>query len=649
MGKRPVARVLPDSRVPQLDRLFDYTIPEGMDVSVGCRVKAPMGRGERLHNGWVVDIVEDTVFSGTLAALDSVVSPVPVVTGELLDLAKRVATRGAGGVADVLRLAIPPRAARVEQAWLARDGHTEQPPGFDLVDTGYPDGAFGVLGHSGAKHWLGLPYGVESTGAGPIPRGHATVARLAQSVLATGRSVVVCLPDWRDVSAFQAYLEDTLDSQWWTRWDPSDSPSTRYQAYLRTRESQPVIAFGSRHSIYAPVSHLGLVIVVNDADDSHLEPLAPYPHSRDIALMRAEDTGCAVVFASLTPSLESLRLLSMGYLNAIRPSTDTRPRVIPTALGRTDNDPHTPARLPSLAFRGVNNSLKDGPVLVQVFHSGYSPGLVCGSCRERARCRQCGGPLTAPGPQGPVSCGWCGHIVGRWACSECSGTDFHPSGHGLGRTATELGKAFPGFPVVRSDGSHKVHRVTADPALIVATRGAEPIAEGGYRAVLLLDGEAMLQRPALDALEDTIMAWESALALLAPGQTGYLTDLEGQVAQAVAAGAIESLLSRELAERTALGMPPAVRIASLTGPRGAVQALVDACGALDGVSTVGTATSGPTVTTVIRFPYRVGKDVAELVRAGVVRNASQARRGSGRVKAVMDDVTALDALASQSQ
>ena len=61
--------------------------------------------------------------------------------------------------------------------------------------------------------------------------------------------------------------------------------------------------------------------------------------------------------------------------------------------------------------------------------------------------------------------------------------------------------------MIRSDGEHVVTEVGAAPALVVATRGAEPVTPGGYKVVLLLDGAAMLQRDSLGALEESIQAW----------------------------------------------------------------------------------------------------------------------------------------------
>lgn len=652
MGEHPVARVLPESRLPQLDRVFDYSIPEGMDVTPGVRVRVPMGRGGRLQAGIVVDVVKESSFEGKLTAIDTLVSPVAVVTPELHRLAEAVARRQAGGVADIVRLAVPPRAVRVEKAWLNREVGAPAEGAPPEAPDSYDQDLWAGLIEAGTRHWWQLPYGLHPTAEGSIPRGHWEIALLAAQALAGGMGVVICVPDWRDQLLLDAALRELVDESVLAPFVATETPSERYRSYLRTLEQTPSIAYGARHAIYAPVSQLGLVIVLSDGDDLHREPLAPYPHSRDVALIRGEHTGAAVVFTSHVPSLPVLRLMQMGYLSAVRPRHHDRPRVIPTALGRLSDDHQTPGRLPSVAYRAVVDALKSGPVLVQVFHAGYSPGLTCRSCGERARCLQCGGPLKTSHHSGPVSCGWCGHLAALWSCSECGGSEHRPSGHGVGRTTQELGKAFPGVPIIRADGETKTASVPARPALVVATRGAEPIAVGGYRAALLLDGEAMLQRASLGALEDTLQGWEWAMSLLAPGAVAYLTDLEGKVAQSFASGGVEVLLERELQQRQELRMPPTIRLASVTGPRPEVEAVVstltgsDSPAAIAGqVDALGPIRTESGVTFLLRMSYRVAPEVGATLRAAVVRSATAGPRRTARLKVVMDDVDALDAMA----
>lgn len=67
------------------------------------------------------------------------------------------------------------------------------------------------------------------------------------------------------------------------------------------------------------------------------------------------------------------------------------------------------------------------------------------------------------------------------------------------RTAEELGRAFPGKPVVTSSGENIKAMVPDTAALVVATVGAEPVAPAGYAAALLLDGNSLLRRENLRA------------------------------------------------------------------------------------------------------------------------------------------------------
>ncbi|MZE80235.1 primosome assembly protein PriA, partial [Streptomyces sp. SID5475] len=101
-----------------------------------------------------------------------------------------------------------------------------------------------------------------------------------------------------------------------------------------------------------------------------------------------------------------------------------------------------------------------------------------------------------------------------WHCPECGGARLRGQVFGARRTAEELGRAFPAVPVRTSGRDHVLDTVPDAPALVVSTPGAEPVAEGGYAAALLLDGWAMLGRPDLRAGEETLRRWLGAAALV---------------------------------------------------------------------------------------------------------------------------------------
>ena len=168
-------------------------------------------------------------------------------------------------------------------------------------------------------------------------------------------------------------------------------------------------------------------------------------------------------------------------------------------------------------------------------------------------------------------CRWCGALAADWTCARCGSGQLRALVTGAARTAEELGRAFPGVPVRTSGGQHVLATVPAEPALVIATPGAEPVAPGGYAAALLLDGWALLGRPSLRAAEEALRRWLNAAALVRPGGTVVvLAEATLPAVQALIRWDPVTFSERELAERAELGFPPAVRMASVTGPAEAV-------------------------------------------------------------------------------
>jgi primosomal protein N' (replication factor Y) len=110
-ARLPVARLLVDVPLAHLDRPFDYLVPERMAEAAvpGCRVRVRFAG--QLVGGYLLERVATSDHQGRLAWLERVVSPERVLTPQIAALAREVADRYAGTVADVLRLAIPPRHA----------------------------------------------------------------------------------------------------------------------------------------------------------------------------------------------------------------------------------------------------------------------------------------------------------------------------------------------------------------------------------------------------------------------------------------------------------------------------------------------------------------------------------------------------------
>ncbi|PZO57709.1 MAG: hypothetical protein DI639_12820 [Leifsonia xyli] len=652
-----VARVVLDSPLPQLDRLFDYRVPAELeeDCVPGVRVKVPLRTGARMSDGYVVEIVDEGDYPGELSAIETLVSPVPVLAPEIWKLARAVADRAAGVASDVLRLAVPTRQVRAEKAWLARDPAWSPPTVTAPPVTGYAEGMLeGVIAEHDRAAVAAVPHPVALPGpsgdggdgdgddaADPVwvPGWAATLAQAAAHTLAAEQSAVIAVPDFRDVIDLERALLAVLPPERVVRFDAKQTNGQRAKALLQAR-THPVVAIGNRTAVYAPATDLGLIAMWDDGDASFIEQRAPYVHTRDVALVRAAQSGAALLFVSHARSTDVQRLVELHWLQDVTPFRVKTPKVIPTVQQTSAEGYAAQARIPSSAWRAAREASQHGPVLVQVASPGFGTGLVCAECGERAHCRICGGPLGSPHRGATPQCRFCGALAVGFRCPTCGNGTVKPVGQGAQRTADELGRAFPGTRIVVADGSRPLDEVPARPSVVVATRGAEPSVPGGYACVLLLDGEKMLAREGLRVQEDVLRFWTNAAAKGAPGAEAYLVGIGGKLATAMALWRLDGPAHDELTDRRELHFPPAVRVATMTGTDEAVTAAVEA---LEG------ATAGPvlgpvpveddalpgTVRAIVRFPYAHGAEVAATLKAEVIRRSSTRRvlKGGNRRRA----------------
>ncbi|ETW23953.1 primosomal protein N' [Mycobacterium gastri] len=569
--------------VPHLDREFDYLVSaeQSDDAQPGVRVRVRFHG--RLVDGFVLERRNDTDHQGKLGWLDRVVSAEPVLTPEIRRLVDAVAARYAGTRADVLRLAIPARHARVEREpeLIADrpDVDPVDPSGWQLYGRGGQFLAALAQARAARAVWQALP-------------GERWADRFAEAAAQTvraGRAVLGIVPDQRDLDTLWQAATARIDESSVVALSAGLGPAARYRRWLAALRGSARLVIGTRSAVFAPLTDLGLVMVWADGDDSLAEPRAPYPHAREVAMLRAHQARCAALIGGYARTAEAHALVRSGWAHdivAARPVVRARsPRVV--ALDDSgyaeERDPAArTARLPSIALRAARAALQAAaPVLVQVPRRGYVPSLACGRCRAIARCRHCTGPLSLQERGGPEAvCRWCGRTELALRCARCGSDWVRAVVVGARRTAEELGRAFPGTAVITSSGDAVVPEVAARPALVVATPGAEPRASGGYGAALLLDTWALLGRQDLRAAEDALWRWMAAAALVR-------SRADGGVVMVVAESAIPTVQSlirwdpvghaeAELMARSEVGLPPSVHIAALDGTAEAVRALIAA-------------------------------------------------------------------------
>ncbi|UOW00510.1 primosomal protein N' [Agrococcus sp. SCSIO52902] len=670
------ARVVVDSRLPQLDRLFEYRVPPALEgVAPGVRVRVPL-RGDRTATGYVVEVADARAWEGEVADVEAVVSPVPVLRPEVWALARAVADRAAGGAADVLRVAIPGRQARVEKAWLARAAagaaaEAAEPAateGAELTETDAspepdappespaplePDDASAPLlpGLVEARRKVALECAggvaevpVAGGGTAWVGRWAVALAGLARQAVERGEQAILVVPDHREQRQLRLALEAAVGEERVVELDARQRNPERYAGFLRCVDGGGLAIIGPRSAVYAPAADLGLLVVWEDGDPLLAEPLSPWVHARDAALVRQGQTGCALVIAGHARSTDAERLVEVGFLEHERVGAH-RVRVLPTALADDGR------RVPAAAFHAAREALASRPVLVQVARPGHAPGLRCGDCGTRARCAACGGPLGQRTRGAQPGCRLCGRLAAAWRCPSCHGARLVEVGRGSTRIAEELGRAMPGVPVVVADGEHERLTIDARPRIVVATRGAEPVADGGYGAVLLLDGDSLLAREGLRVAEEAVRQWATARALAAEGATVVLAGVIGPTVGALTGDTTVPFAKAELAERRSLRFPPAVRTASVVGHPDAVAEALEALAGIEHLDVLGPvpaegAPGDRLERAIVRFAYADGAHVAGVARGRVLAAAARPRKPGAppRLRIRLDDPEPFDGL-----
>lgn len=605
----PVARCLLHLSPPHLDREFDYLVSQKLDAQAvpGARLKVPFGAQQ--VDAYLVERIPATEHTGSLKFVSKVVSPEPVANAEIIELARRVAARYCGSVNEVLRFAIPPRHATTEK--LPYRASEQQPP-HEPADPeqlhraaqawqGYPAGEqiLTLLSNRGEpKHvvWSALPHWVAdesgsgsssmvvaASGAQNIPHWAQALSYIAHHAAIEQVGLLIVVPELEDLDVLTQALQQLGLTVWdghgghFARIHQAEGPAKRYQQYLAASRDQVRIVIGTRSAAYSPLHRSRLLVCWDDSHSAHREQQAPYPHTREVLIQRAAQSQANLLIAGFTRSIEAQALLSTGWAQPLTANRQQIRQYAPLVHALHSGElaatgELAQARLPERVWREIKQASAHGPVLIQVPRGGYLPVISCQQCRELARCRHCQGPIALTERGELVECTWCGKPDAAWRCPHCKGTQIRAVRIGSQRTAEELGRAFPGVPIINSAAKAQngvLRSVVNKPSIVVATPGAEPAVPGGYGLVVILDAAVATAGAELNAPLQALHQWTRAAVRAKPRVQGgtvlLVGDGEVRASDALVRWDSPGFVEREYQERLDLQLPPTVRTISITG------------------------------------------------------------------------------------
>jgi primosomal protein N' (replication factor Y) len=323
----------------------------------------------------------------------------------------------------------------------------------------------------------------------------------------------------------------------------------RYRNYLHAMHGSKSIVVGTRSAIFAPVNNLSTIIVHKESSLDHYEIRSPGWNSRSVALIRSKSESVKLILTGFSPSIEVSQLIEEREVKYVNSKETVNIKAFTPSEG---------ALLPGRIFSEIKKALSVGPVLFIAPRKGYGNALLCAHCRNVAMC-ECGGRLSVAAKTKAPSCVHCGKVFQGWKCSFCNRDKQYLAGRGIDRAAEEISRAFPKFPVVISAGDVIKDRIEHKPALVLATSGAQPQVEGGYAAVVILDGMRFFSHTDLRTQERARELFFETSSLISPSGTVLLViDDTHPIVSAIARWNVAPLLKRELSERAELQLPPTV-------------------------------------------------------------------------------------------
>ncbi len=407
--------------------------------------------------------------------------------------------------------------------------------------------------------------------------------------LRAGRQALVLLPEIALTGEFLARVEARFGALP-AEWHSGVTMTERRRVWRMVAGGHAQLVVGARSALFLPFQELGLIVVDEEHDTSYKQEDGVLYHARDMAVLRAAITGCAVVLASATPSLETWANVEAGKYARLD-------------LGARFGAAEMPD-LRAIDMRGEklanNRWMSDtlaGAVRLRVAageqallflnRRGFAPVTLCRACGHQVGCDDCDARMVEHRFLKRLVCHQCGATKPvPVACPACRVEGrMAPVGPGVERLAEEVAALFPDARVaVLSSDLFGSARALKEQITAIAQGGADiiigtQIVAKGHNFPLLtlvgvIDADLGLQGSDLRAAERTFQLMRQV-----SGRAGRTAERRGvallqthqpehPVIRAILGGDEEAFWRAEAAERRLAGVPPYGRMAAiiLSGP-----------------------------------------------------------------------------------
>lgn len=531
-----IAQVVVDVSNSEVDRLFDYLIPQDISVDKGMRVAVNFAGRE--VEGFVIDVKENSEYDkNKLKPISRILDDEVLIIPELFPLLDFMRKRYHLRYADVLRLFVPS---------VLRSGKTK--PVFEshvvVGDSGYVPSTRAVkqlealnflttygaekLSVMRAKFGTSAVNALVDKGAFEIKKSRAmrqpfsdTLISNTVTLLSDQKSAVDAIVEGEGVfllhgvtgsgktevymHLIRRYLDEgksaimlvpeisltpqilkLFRSRFGNRVAILHSGLTegeRFDEWQRILYGEATVVVGARSAIFAPVKNVGVIIIDEEHDGSYVSESNPRYDTYSVAKERAIRVGARLVIGSATPSIESYTRAKKGEIKLVEMNKRVNGKPLPemrivdmTREMREGNRGVFSRELISELTQCVNSKKQ---AIIFINRRGYASFLCCRECGYIPKCEDCDVTLTYHSAEELMKCHYCTKrykVLDK--CPNCGSTTIRQGRPGTEQIVSELKKLFPTSRILRMDNDTVTGKDSHHKILGAFSRGEADILVG---------------------------------------------------------------------------------------------------------------------------------------------------------------------------
>ena len=429
-----------------------------------------------------------------------------------------------------------------------------------------------------SKYMAFLLHGVTGSGKTEV------YIRAMQSAMARGKTALMLVPEIALTPVFSRRLQAIFGEDV-AILHSNLSPGERFDEWRRIRSGDARVVIGTRSAVFAPLENLGLVIVDEEHDGSYRQNESPFYHARDVAVVRANRANAVIVLGSATPALETFHNAHTGKYTYLQLENRIGGRPLARAelidmrdvFKKAGKDvvlsPHLIAAIEETHARGEQT-------MILINRRGFSSFVLCRSCGESLRCKNCDITMTYHRSEAHLICHYCNYTVKTpTQCPFCESEFLYFMGHGTEQVEDLLRKRLPNLTIARIDrdtmsrkGEMAKTLHAFDKGEIDMLVGTQMIAKGhdfhNVTLVGVISVDTMLGMPDLRSAERTFQLLTQVAGRAGrgdlPGRVLIQTYYPEHYALRHAVGQdFEGFYREEMRYRERLGYPPYFVLASI--------------------------------------------------------------------------------------